>query len=95
MPVFETRLDITLTVDTERVLDVLDVGWGNVGYWIDEEYPDGAPTSDLTPKQVREGLGLMATANPYQFGKILTGDYDATTGDVLVQFCLLGAEVYG
>jgi len=49
----------------------------------------------LSRTSIERGLRLMIANNPYQFGQILTDSEDAVTGDVFLQFCLLGEEKYG
>lgn len=49
----------------------------------------------LNIERIKEGLELMAKKNPYQFGLLLNDEGDAVTGDVLLQYCLFGIEVFG
>lgn len=49
----------------------------------------------VTYGDIAEGLAKMAVGNPYQFGLLLADDGDATTADVLMQFVILGEEIYG
>jgi len=50
---------------------------------------------NLNRRSIEKGLKLMAEKNPCQFGKILNENEDAITGDVFLQFCTLGDELYG
>ena len=44
---------------------------------------------------VKRGLALMPKVAPRHWADFLAENDDATTGDVFVQICLLGAIVYG
>jgi hypothetical protein len=44
---------------------------------------------------IERGLRLMPTASPRQWGRFLSQDDDADTGDVFIQLCLLGEVRYG
>ncbi len=44
---------------------------------------------------VQRGLTLMAEKYPRHWGDFLSTNYDACTGDVFLQLCLLGEVVYG
>ena len=41
------------------------------------------------------GLRLMSARRPKSFGKLLAGDGDMNTADLLAQFSVLGEERYG
>ena len=68
-------------------------------YEFDDREADGeeelTPTKKLNRETIQKGLSLMAKNNPYQFGLFMRDNYDAITGDVFLQYCLLGEEVYG
>lgn len=59
----------------------------------DEE--DNMPKHCLDLAAIMRGLEVMARVNPYQFSRMLMADGDATTGDVFVQCCIFGEEIYG
>jgi len=49
----------------------------------------------LNGKVIQRGLDLMAAKHPKHFAAFVADQYDAITGDVLVQLSLLGELVYG
>lgn len=64
------------------------------GYCIDED-GDRTPVHTLNAQSVEAGLKVMAEKYPSHFSDFLEENYDATTGDVFLQCCLLGEIVYG
>lgn len=48
----------------------------------------------LNLASVQKGLELLANKHPQHFADFQTGKYDATTGDVFLQLCLLGEYIY-
>lgn len=48
----------------------------------------------LTLAKVKRGLALMAKQEPSHFADVVSGRFDATTGDVFLQLCLLGEVEY-
>lgn len=44
---------------------------------------------------IERGLKLMQEKSPGHFGDFMAENEDAVTGDVFIQYCLLGSEVYG
>ena len=48
----------------------------------------------LNIHKIKRGLTLMAKKEPSHFANFLKGDFDQTTGDIFLQFCLLGEIVY-
>lgn len=44
---------------------------------------------------IEKGLKLIAEKSPSHFGDILSGNDDASTADVFIQYCVLGDIVYG
>jgi hypothetical protein len=58
-----------------------------------DEFKEQKLRLDLTT--IQKGLELMAQQNPLQFGYFLAENEDATTGDVFLQLCLFGQEIFG
>lgn len=58
-----------------------------------EDPKRGKLTLDLDA--IKRGLALMQARSPRHWGDFVSENYDATTGDVFVQYCLLGELVYG
>lgn len=56
---------------------------------------DSNKQSNLHSGSIMEGLRVMAREHPRHFADMLSGEGDATTGDVLLQCCLFGEVVYG
>lgn len=48
----------------------------------------------LTTKRKRQGLELMASKSPRQFGQALAGNADGNTGDIWLQLAILGFVKY-
>jgi len=44
---------------------------------------------------IERGFQLMADNHPHQFGLIMQDNYDAWTGDLLIQLALFGKEIFG
>jgi hypothetical protein len=63
------------------------------GGWVD--LSDGTQTRRLNRAAVQRGLEQMANHYGKHFGNVLTGGYDASTGDILVQLALFGEVRYG
>lgn len=59
------------------------------------EVEDDSPTYTLDFEAVKRGLKLMSEKYPRHFSDFMSDDYDADTGDVFIQLCLLGELVYG
>lgn len=49
----------------------------------------------VTPRKIERAIQLFAVKAPYQFGNLLSGDADASTGDAFLQLCTFGDLVYG
>lgn len=49
----------------------------------------------LTLTGIKKGLQAMAIKAPHHFANIVNKNWDAETGDVFLQFCLLGENRYG
>jgi hypothetical protein len=49
----------------------------------------------LTRAELQRGLGVMLDKYPHHLNNVLSGNYDAVTGDVFLQCCLFGHVVYG
>jgi hypothetical protein len=63
---------------------------------IQEEIKHGLGTRyTLTRSDLVRGLGIMRDKAPKHFGDALAENGDATTGDVFLQMCLFGEEVFG
>jgi hypothetical protein len=60
-------------------------------------YDDSNEVLRLDMEAIKKGLQLMAEHHPRQFeaGVSQNGMMDAITGDIFLQFCLLGEHVYG
>ena len=60
-----------------------------------DKYGDEPTVYRLTQKALIQGLVLMAKDNPYQFGlAIQECAGDVITGDLLIQYAVLGKHVY-
>lgn len=63
-----------------------------------DDSKDWAPPVRLDLNAVKRGLALMAdpkNEHAHHFGDWLKGNEDMTTGDVFLQFCVLGEVRYG
>jgi hypothetical protein len=64
-----------------------------------EGLEDDAPakwcTWPIPDAELRTGLEAMAKGSPKAFSAFLSGRADADTGDVLLQYIVLGSVVYG
>jgi hypothetical protein len=61
-----------------------------------EEHTTGSGTDVfMTPESVQRGIDLMAEKYPSFFSDMVSGEGDATTGDVFVQLCVFGDIIYG
>lgn len=49
----------------------------------------------LTKQRIRYGLGRLAATAPQAFARFLSGECDATDGDLLIQWAVLGEVKYG
>ena len=56
--------------------------------------PDNKPVK-LDKEALYKGLQIMATKYPIHYHNFVDDNYDAETGDVFLQCCLLGEIVYG
>lgn len=54
-----------------------------------------AESFTLDAKAISRGLAVMRSTYPRNWQLFVDGDYDATTGDAFVQYCLFGSIVYG
>lgn len=48
----------------------------------------------ITNARLARALRLMAAGSPRQFGNLVAGDGDAETGDLVIQYAVLGRVVY-
>lgn len=88
---------------------ILDQDKKNAKVWKHCDYPlhkDGAVIIEdkeegegkqyvLDINKIKKGLQIMAEKYPRHFDDFMNQDYDATTGDVFIQCCLLGKVIYG
>lgn len=49
----------------------------------------------LDETSIRHGLQLLQEKSPYHWNNFIEENEDAVTGDVFIQYCLLGDIVYG
>jgi hypothetical protein len=49
----------------------------------------------LDKTAILKGLNLMAEKSPRHFSDFMNQNYDATTGDVFIQYCIFGKVIYG
>lgn len=49
----------------------------------------------LDLKSIDKGLELMAEKSPLHFFDVIVGNDDAMTGDIFLQYCLLGKIAFG
>lgn len=49
----------------------------------------------LNGELIKKGLKLMSQKSPWHFSNIVGDNMDIETGDVFLQYCLLGEIVYG
>lgn len=80
----EAHITIEMVVDGVDVLDIDEVDDDG-----DIEY-----TYELNRQNIQQGLQLMAQHYPEHLGNLLDEQYDAYTGDLLLQLSLLGEERY-
>lgn len=57
-----------------------------------ETYPHESHV--LTVEKLEKGLRTMAQKDPVSFSDFLSDNYDNTTGDVFLQYCLFGDVIY-
>ena len=81
--------------------DVLD-SWPYVvpfidGCWLtlEEKEEDNPKERRLDRAAIQRGLQIMSEKCPQHFADMMSESGDATTGDVLLQCCVLGDIVYG
>jgi hypothetical protein len=102
---------IEQTIPQQLVEDLLDCAWeGGSNYWASADggssmafKPEGVVISDdedgktyvLNQKALANGLQVISEKYPRHWANALSGDFDAETGDVFLQCCLLGEIVYG
>ena len=48
----------------------------------------------LNLKKIKRGLTVMAKKEPLHFADFIKGDFDQTTGDIFLQYCLFGEVIY-
>jgi hypothetical protein len=60
-----------------------------------DKYGDSKEVYMLDRAAIQRGLELMAKDNPYQFNEFINENEDAITGTLLLQYALLGEQVYG
>ena len=105
------QIQTVVTFSDQDVLDLIITGVeGGIGYWstlhqytpdefntVVSEDCDGSEVVPirLTKEDCYKGLNLMAQKQPRHFDDFVNDNYDAETGDVFIQFCLLGDVVYG
>lgn len=53
------------------------------------------PWRRVSERAIKRGLALMVKAAPKQLARLIEGNADATTGDVLIQLAVLGEVRYG
>ena len=56
---------------------------------------NGGAEMSLGEKEILRGLEVMADKYPNHFGDAISGNDDATTGDVFLQCCVFGDVLYG
>jgi len=61
----------------------------------DDEEGSFASSKILTRKEFQDGLQLMAENSASHFHDLITEDDDAITHDILMQYVILGEEIYG
>jgi len=66
---------------------------GAVKIYVDPD--DDPPKRDLNIDSLRSGLRIMHEKYAQHFSDFLSGDSDATTGDVFLQCCIFDELVYG
>jgi hypothetical protein len=95
-------------VSDETIRYVLDDAGGAIAYWASEAdrkadfvlyvkvHPavDKARAGKWHRVNVRKALETMAKSAPRQLACLLSGDYDATTCDLFVQYGCFGEAVY-
>lgn len=50
---------------------------------------------NLSIKEIKNGLNLMAAKYPKHMNDLINENFDAITGDVFLQCCVLGDVIYG
>lgn len=95
---------IAIDVPDKRVLDCLN-GAGS-RYWARDlvmrgdrgsvvEHADGKPIQHMIgPRKLRRGVAALAKLAPRRFEQLCSEDWDAETGDVLLQLVVLGEIKY-
>jgi hypothetical protein len=102
-------MKLPVKVSDETIMHVLDDAGSAIQYWASHAdrkddyvlyvkvHPSLLPAGEA-PKWhrvgVRRALETMAAKCPAQFGRMLSGDYDATTCDLFVQYGCFGELVY-
>lgn len=83
-------------------LDNLFIGELETGDWLEQlqekklEFKDNPENGlhELTSERIAQGLQTMARDYPLQMRNIINDDFDANTGDILIQCSLFGQEIY-
>lgn len=95
-------VNITIPVDLATVRAAIESA--RVGYWAkieggciqETDEPNRWKRWPLSQKDIARALVLMATkGHPKTLGRFINGDADADSGDVLIQYAVLGEVVYG
>lgn len=86
--------------DPEQVFQHIDYPLNKGGALIISDKEDDSPakskkTYRLDLESITKGLQVMADKCPRHFADMVSEDFDATTGDVLLQCCLFGEVIYG
>lgn len=104
------RMDFTLSISNEQLVNILtDAGIGYWGKFSSEADIEAFIQSNkplvvtdteervkhiITQVDLKIAVRIIAVNYPHHIGSLF-GDYDATTGDVLVQCACFGDIIYG
>lgn len=56
---------------------------------------DGSYQGVISRERIRTGLTLLANEQPQRFARVIMWDYDASDADALLQYIVMGKNIYG
>ncbi len=93
-------MKVTVEIPEKTLAHVLDDAGPAIAYWAKKADRKAAFVLSVFDGEswyrvaLRRALETMAVKSPKHFGRLLAGDYDATTCDLLVQYGCFGEVVY-
>lgn len=99
-------MKITIEVPSKVVIDCMnnagsrywarDLTWNGTKGHVTEHGGEGLNhRHSISLRRIKKGLALLAAKNPSRFAELTRQDYDAETGDILLQLMVFGEVKYG